>query len=230
LCYEFIRFHRCSCDRFHSYTFWGPGQPNDDEYSANEQDCGYLNPDYNWLIGDEDCGAETGGRDASNWQWRSLCQKPYRESLAIAGFALWDQWCNAQTDAQQDNAMDTACANKYEGSRAASTDEIVALLGGQTMGSHPTRASEHPPGQPGVWSSYPGLTFECLMGTCHNGECYNTDYPGNTCLDNQCRRCTASGEGVIVADPLQWDPACGSWDATGRRGALCVISGSGGGH
>jgi hypothetical protein len=72
------------------------------------------------------------------------------------------------------------------------------------------------------------------MGTCHNGECYNTDYPGNSCLDRQCRRCTASGEGVINPDPLQWDPACGSWDAAGRRGALCVISGSGdapgGGH
>jgi hypothetical protein len=218
----------------YDYTFWGPGQPNDDVYAANEQDCGYLNPDYNWLIGDEDCGAEADGRDASNWQWRALCQKPYRESLTVAGFALWDQWCIAQTDAQQDNAMDMACAGKYEGSRAASTDEIVDLLGGQTMSSHPSMAAEHPPGQPGEWSSYPGLHYECLMGTCHNGECYNTEYPGNTCLDHECRRCTAGGEGVIVADPLQWDPACGSWDAAGRRAALCVIPGSGdtpgGGH
>ena len=29
-----------------------------------------------------------------------------------AGFALWDQWCAAQTDAMQDAAMDAACAVK----------------------------------------------------------------------------------------------------------------------
>jgi hypothetical protein len=81
----------------YDYTFWGPGQPNDDEYAGQAQDCAYLNPDYNWLIGDEDCGnADTADTPATNrHQWRSLCQKPYAESLAIAGFALWDQWCDA---------------------------------------------------------------------------------------------------------------------------------------
>jgi hypothetical protein len=72
------------------------------------------------------------------------------------------------------------------------------------------------------------------MGTCANGECYNVPYAGNQCLDSECRVCTAGGEGLIAADVTQWSPACGSWDATGRRGALCVISGSGntpgGGH
>ena len=207
----------------YDYTFWGPGQPNDDEYGTYAQDCGYLNPDYNWLIGDEDCGTDPAH------QWRSLCQKPYLESLSIAGFALWDQWCNAQTDAQQDNAMDNACGTRYAGSRAASTEEIIALLGGQTMSAHPTMVAEHAGAADGSWSSYPGLTYECLMGTCANGECHNVPYAGNQCLDSECRVCTAGGEGVINADASQWDPACGSWDATGRRGALCVITGSGGG-
>ena len=66
------------------------------------------------------------------------------------------------------------------------------------------------------------------MGTCHNGECFNVDYPNNHCLDGVCRRCTAGNMGVIGPDPLQWDPACGSWNANGRRAAACVISGSGG--
>jgi hypothetical protein len=50
----------------------------------------------------------------------------------------------------------------------------------------------------------------------------------NQCLDGTCRRCTAGALGVIVADVAAWAPACGSWDATGRRAAMCVISGSGG--
>ena len=114
----------------YDYTFWGPGQPNDDEYSTYEQDCGYLNPDYNWLIGDEDCGSDDDHR------WRSLCQKPYPGSLTVAGFALWDQWCDAQTDAQQDTAMNNACAERYEGSRAATSAEIAELLGGTALSAH----------------------------------------------------------------------------------------------
>ena len=49
---------------------------------------------------------------------------PTSGALSYLGPALWTQNCGAQTDAQQDQAMDTACSAEYAGSRGATEQEF----------------------------------------------------------------------------------------------------------
>lgn len=118
--------------------------------------------------------------------------EPYMQFL---GFVDWYQNCHIQSDAQQDQAMDTACQNEFgQSSRAA---ETLEYFGGTIVGFPPV--------------NYSGGSIYFKCPGCEGVK-------DLTCIDGHARNCTYGGE--LGETPDDFIHSC---DEGGIVGAVCVV-------
>ena len=141
--------------------------------------------------GDESC-------DDGNTEGGDGCSATCTNELGgtFVGYGIWSQAVSSQSDAVQDAAMDTACANSFGGNaRAATMEEIVenAITG-----------------RPGNNSSN-----EHLLGKCPN--CAGN--PSGSAVSGHCRLCVDPNAGWPSSYNSGWNVnCCGS-----SRSAICLV-------
>ena len=123
----------------------------------------------------------------------STCQG---EGVNFLGFITWQQQCSAQSDAEQDQIMNSTCSGQYGGTARAAT--IAEIASGAILGLPGNNSS-------GNW----------LMGVC-------PDCQGNpsNCVSGFCRKCVDPGNPWPTSIDVNagWhDNCCGS-----SRSAICV--------
>ena len=121
----------------------------------------------------------------------SQCQN---EGVDYAGYIQWGQTCQSQSDAQQDDIMDSLCASTFSGNaRAATVEEIYS----------------------GVITGLPSSnnSGQHLLGTC-------PDCAGNNsgCVSGHCRKCVDPGAQWPSGSDSGWNNNC----CNSTRSAICV--------
>ena len=116
----------------------------------------------------------------------------------FVGFANWDQNVAEQSDQEQDQRMDAACAASYPRSRAATTNEIAAHC-------IPSMPAENTSGR---W----------LTGRCPG--CVGRGGWSPRPVSGHCRTCVRPGNALPDSRPP--DPSWSDYCCVGNRSAACV--------